>query len=61
MYMLSNAFYAWHNALIAMLLMHLHVLNTGAACVIFATHTSYIASVSSRFMQLVFGSIEKKV
>lgn len=34
---------------------------SGAACVIFATHTSYIAAVSSRFMQLVFGAIEKKV
>ena len=33
----------------------------GAACVIFNSHTSYIAAVSSRFMQLVFGSIEKKV
>ncbi|XP_019858923.1 PREDICTED: cytoplasmic polyadenylation element-binding protein 1-like isoform X2 [Amphimedon queenslandica] len=33
----------------------------GAACVVFATHASYIASVSSRFMQLVFGALEKKV
>lgn len=33
----------------------------GAACVVFATHASYIAAVSSRFMQLVFGSLEKKV
>jgi RNA recognition motif-containing protein len=33
----------------------------GAACVVFQSHASYIAAVSSRFMQLVFGSIEKKV
>ena len=33
----------------------------GAACVVFATSQSFIAAVSSRFMHLSRGSLEKKV
>lgn len=44
----------WPNALCCVTLL-------GAACVVFATQSSFIAAVSSRFMQLVFGSLEKKV
>lgn len=33
----------------------------GAACVVFSSHASYIAAVSARFMQLNYGSLDKKV
>lgn len=33
----------------------------GAACVVFSSHASYIAAVSARFMQLCYGSLDKKV
>lgn len=33
----------------------------GAACVVFSSHASYIAAVSARFMQLSYGSLDKKV
>ena len=33
----------------------------GAGCVVFTTHSSFIAAVSSRFMQLSRAGIEKKV
>lgn len=33
----------------------------GAACVLFISHDSYIAAISARFMQLTYGSIDKKV
>lgn len=32
----------------------------GAACVVFSSHASYIAAVSARFMQLNYGSLDKK-
>lgn len=34
---------------------------SGAACVVFTSHSSYIAAVSARFMQLSYGDMEKKV
>eukprot|EP00731_Ephydatia_muelleri_P020445 Em0013g172a len=33
----------------------------GAACVVFTSHSSYIAAVSARFMQLSYGDMEKKI
>lgn len=41
------------------MLLCMHV--TGAACVVFSSHGSYIAAVSARFMQLNYGSLDKKV
>lgn len=42
-------------------LLFLYILFTGAACVVFLSHASYIAAVSARFMQLNYGSLDKKV
>lgn len=42
-------------------LLFLYLLFTGAACVVFSSHASYIAAVSARFMQLNYGSLDKKV
>ena len=35
--------------------------SVGAACVVFSSHASYIAAVSARFMQLNYGTFDKKV
>ncbi len=34
---------------------------SGAACVVFSSHTSYIAAVSARFVQLSYAGMDKKV
>ena len=41
--------------------LYLYHMYSGAACVVFSSHASYIAAVSARFMQLNYGSLDKKV